>query len=82
MDKEGRVKYGSKEYFDKMNRWKIFFDHHYKNNKHHPEHFRDNIDGMNLVDLIELFVIYKVMLSSPLLTRPWTFLITMPKGFI
>ena len=55
MDKEGRVKYGSKEYFDKMNRWKIFFDHHYKNNKHHPEHFRDNIDGMNLVDLIELF---------------------------
>ncbi len=55
MDKEGREKYGSKEYFEKMNKWKIFFDHHYKNNRHHPEHYSNNIEGMNLVDLVELF---------------------------
>lgn len=28
--------------------------HHYANNRHHPEHFPDGINGMTLVDLIEM----------------------------
>jgi hypothetical protein len=28
--------------------------HHYENNRHHPEHFKNNIDDMNLIDLIEM----------------------------
>jgi len=34
-------------------------EHHYKNNRHHPEHFNNGIDEMNLVDLIELLCDWK-----------------------
>lgn len=54
MDKEPRYPYGSPEYFDKMQRWKKFFDHHYANNRHHPDHFKDlGIVEFNLADLCE-----------------------------
>lgn len=56
MDKEGRKKYGSKEYFEKMKRWEKFFKHHYENNRHHPDHFQNGVDGMNLIDLCEYVV--------------------------
>ena len=29
-------------------------DHHYANNRHHPEFFKNGINDMTLVDLIEL----------------------------
>lgn len=29
--------------------------HHYEHNRHHPEHHGDGIDGMNLIDLVEMF---------------------------
>jgi hypothetical protein len=29
--------------------------HHYKANRHHPEHFENGVSGMTLVDLIEMF---------------------------
>lgn len=56
MDKEQRYQYGTKEYFDKMNRWKKFFIHHYTQNRHHPDHFSNGIDDMNLVDITEFLV--------------------------
>ena len=56
MDKEGRKKYGSQEYFDKMKRWEKFFKHHYENNRHHPDHFSNGVEGMNLIDLCEYIV--------------------------
>ena len=56
MDKEPRYDYGTPEYFDKMKRWQKFFDHHYKNNRHHPDHFTNGIDDMNLVDLCEYVI--------------------------
>lgn len=56
MDKEPRYPYGSPEYFDKMRRWDKFFRHHYKSNRHHPDHFQDGISGMNLADLCEYIV--------------------------
>jgi hypothetical protein len=30
--------------------------HHYEHNRHHPEHFDNGVLGMNLIDLIEMFV--------------------------
>jgi hypothetical protein len=33
--------------------------HHYAHNRHHPEHFPDGIDGMTLVDLIEMLADWK-----------------------
>lgn len=56
MDKEPRYQYGSPEYFDKMKRWNKFFEHHYKNNRHHPDHFKGGITDMNLADLCEYIV--------------------------
>ena len=32
-------------------------DLHYQNNSHHPEHFIDGINGMNLIDLTEMFLV-------------------------
>lgn len=41
-----------KKYISEMN---IAFDgHHYKNNRHHPEYHADGINGMTLIDLIEM----------------------------
>ena len=47
--------YGSDEYFEIMEKLKPSLDHHYANNRHHPDHFSDGIWGMNLLDLVEMF---------------------------
>jgi hypothetical protein len=47
--------YGSEEYSKYLKEMKIALDHHYKNNRHHPEHFNNGIRDMNLIDLIEMF---------------------------
>lgn len=31
-------------------------EHHYKNNRHHPEHHQNGIDGMNLIDVLEMYI--------------------------
>lgn len=56
MDKEPRYEYGTPEYFEKMKRWDKFFKHHYENSRHHPDHFANGIEGMNLADLCEYIV--------------------------
>lgn len=30
--------------------------HHYSHNRHHPEYFKDGLQGMNLFDLLEMFI--------------------------
>ena len=54
LDLEERYPYGSKEYFEKMKRNKEVFQMHYANNRHHPEHFKNGIEDMNLIDIIEM----------------------------
>lgn len=46
--------YGSEEYRSFLAEMKVGLDHHYAANRHHPEHFDDGVDGMTLVDLIEM----------------------------
>lgn len=53
------VTYGSEEYKAALAGMKPALDHHYANNRHHPEHFEDGIHGMNLVDLLEMLVDWK-----------------------
>lgn len=48
------TKYGTPEYYeikDKMA--KEGLQHHYAVNNHHPEHFKNGIEDMNLIDFIE-----------------------------
>ncbi len=47
--------YGSEEYKQFLAALKPALDHHYAENRHHPEHFQNGIKGMNLVDLVEMF---------------------------
>lgn len=46
--------YGSSEYKQYLKEMKNALAHHYDNNRHHPEYFKNGIRGMNLVDLIEM----------------------------
>ena len=48
--------YGSDEYKGFLRDMKPALDHHYAHNRHHPEFFEDGIEGMNLFDLLEMFV--------------------------
>lgn len=53
--------YGSEEYEKNKNSedLKIALQHHYAHNRHHPEHWKDGINDMNLVDLVEMFCDWK-----------------------
>ncbi len=51
--------YGSDEYKEMLKGLRPALDHHYANNSHHPEHYANGIDGMNLLDLIEMFFDWK-----------------------
>lgn len=55
MDEEPRFPYGSKEYEEKVSRWRFLFNLHFKKNRHHPEHFKlKDYDDKDLIDLIEM----------------------------
>ncbi|MEE9356504.1 MAG: DUF5662 family protein [Methylococcaceae bacterium] len=47
--------YGSQEYKDCLAAMKPALEHHYKVNWHHPENRENGINGMNLVDIMEMF---------------------------
>ncbi len=51
--------YGSKEYEDSLKELKPALDHHYAHCRHHLEHFKDGINDMNLVDLVEMICDWK-----------------------
>lgn len=48
------VEHGSPEYKEHLREMGKALEHHYQENRHHPEHFEDGIHGMNLLDLLEL----------------------------
>lgn len=48
------LEYGSPEYKATLDKIRPAINHHYQHNSHHPEHYPDGIDGMNLIDLIEM----------------------------
>jgi len=51
--------YGSDEYKGFLAGMGEGLAHHYSANRHHPEHFTDGIDGMTLVDLLEVLADWK-----------------------
>ena len=51
--------YGSEEYKTFLDELKPALEHHYAKNRHHPEHYPNSINGMTLVDLVEMFVDWK-----------------------
>lgn len=51
--------YGSDEYKSFLDGLKPALDRHYANNRHHPEHFKNGMRDMNLIDMIELICDWK-----------------------
>lgn len=46
--------YGSAEYRSYLKEMDIALNHHYKNNKHHPQFYENGIRDMSLFDLVEM----------------------------
>jgi len=57
--REGNVPFGSPEYEARKALLGPMLDHHYANNSHHPEHYPYGVSGMDLFDLVEMFVDWK-----------------------
>ena len=51
--------YGSDEYKEFFEQMKPALEHHYANYRHHPEHFVDGVNDMNLIDLVEMICDWK-----------------------
>jgi len=51
--------YGSKEYQQVLAEMQVALVHHYGENSHHPEHLANGVDGMTLLDLIEMLCDWK-----------------------
>lgn len=49
------VEYNSKEYKEILKELNVALEHHYESNSHHPEHYENGIEDMDLIDLIEMF---------------------------
>ena len=47
--------FGSDEYKASLEAMGEGLSHHYKANRHHPEHFENGVNGMTLHDLVEMF---------------------------
>lgn len=51
--------YGSPAYAQNLEAMGDGLRHHYEVNRHHPEHFTDGVNGMNLVDVVEMLADWK-----------------------
>jgi hypothetical protein len=49
----------SPEYLESRKMLETALKHHYARCRHHPEHHEEGIDGMNLIDLVEMFCDWK-----------------------
>lgn len=50
-----RYRIGSQEYEAHLKKVKIALDHHYAMNSHHPQHYKNGVAGMDLLDIVEMF---------------------------
>lgn len=55
----GHAAYGSPEYEANLIKLGPALEHHYACNSHHPQHYADGIDGMTLMDIVEMFADWK-----------------------
>lgn len=57
--KLAQMEYGSDEYKAALEAMGPALLHHYENNPHHPEHYKEGIEGMTLMDVIEMVCDWK-----------------------
>jgi len=54
-----KVEFGSEEYRGLLTELKPTIGHHYSKNRHHPEHWKNGINDMTLIDLLEMLADWK-----------------------
>lgn len=54
-----QLTFGSEEYNNSLKELNKTLEHHYYVNSHHPQHYKNGINGMNLFDIIEMFMDWK-----------------------
>lgn len=58
-EKLGEIEYNSPEYKAELEALRPALEHHYNNNRHHPEYHKEGISGMNLLDVTEMLCDWK-----------------------
>jgi hypothetical protein len=53
------VTYNSPEYKQFLVDMKPALDHHYAKCRHHPQHFKDGVEDMNIIDVLEMLLDWK-----------------------
>lgn len=53
------VTYGSDEYKEFLSLMRPALEHHYAHNRHHPEHHKNGVEDMNLLDIVEMLCDWK-----------------------
>jgi hypothetical protein len=51
--------YGSPDYAEGLKILGPALDHHYAANSHHPQHYENGVDGMSLLDVLEMLADWK-----------------------
>jgi len=54
-----KTTYGSDEYKECLKGLGKILTHHYKHNSHHPEHYKNGIDDMDIFDIVEMLFDWK-----------------------
>ena len=54
-----KLTYGSEGYLECLKELGPALKHHYQNNSHHPEHRKNGINGMSLLDILEMICDWK-----------------------
>jgi len=52
--KLAKTEYGTPAYDELLKEVKVAVDHHYSKNTHHPEHWPNGVDDMDLLDIVEM----------------------------
>lgn len=53
------AKYPSEDYESFLKEMSVALDHHYANNRHHPQHFKNGVEDMNLLDVMLMLIDWK-----------------------
>lgn len=53
------VEYGTPEYRAALAAARPVIEHHYQANRHHPEHWPNGVEGMTIIDLVEMLCDWK-----------------------
>jgi hypothetical protein len=59
-----KVPFGTDEHRDGLKELRPLLESHYEKNTHHPEHFENGVNGMSLLDLIEMLADWVSAASS------------------